>query len=129
MFVSGQVESTLAPETAASQQRRGSDVAQTTGDIEDKVKTHLLGFTLFSMCINLSSPCLVKAVAPRPLPPPPTVSVDLEGRKRSTEGRKAVAAVTSSSVSSCNEEFLPPKVVSKLPALQCSKKGMRLCHL
>lgn len=112
-FVSVQVESTLAPEVAASQQRRGSDVAQTTGDIEDKVKMHLLGCILFSMCIILSLLCLVKAVAPRPLPPPPTVSVDLEGRKRSTEGSNAVAATASSSVSSCNDEFLQPKVVSK----------------
>uniref|UniRef100_H3CP87 Serine/threonine-protein kinase Nek4 n=1 Tax=Tetraodon nigroviridis TaxID=99883 RepID=H3CP87_TETNG len=50
------------------------------------------------------------AVAPRPLPPPPTVSADLGGRKRSTEGRNALAAATSSSLRSCNE-VPPPKVV------------------
>lgn len=95
--MSVQVESTLAPETAASQQCRGSDAARTSGDID-----------------------------PGPLPPPPTVSVVQEDRKRSTESRNAAAATASSSVRSCNDEFLLPKVVSELPTHQCNKKEMRL---
>lgn len=132
MCVCVQVESTLAPETAVSQQRRGSDVAQMTGDTEDKVKMPWLPFMVFSsfyQCVLNCLLSLVKAAAPRPLPPPPTLRVDLEGRKRSAEDRNAVAATTSSSVGSCNDEFLPQKVVRKLPAPQCNEKGMRLCHL
>lgn len=47
VFVSVQEESTSASETAASLQHRRRDIAQTTGDIEDKVKIHLLEILFF----------------------------------------------------------------------------------
>lgn len=50
VFLSAQVESTLAPETAASQQHRGSEAAQTTGAIEDKVEVHLFFDSHFFHC-------------------------------------------------------------------------------
>lgn len=73
-------------------------------------------YNFLSICNHFSFLYFVKAL--RALPPLPTVSVDLEGSgksKRSTEGKKASAA-TISSPGSCNNVFLAPKLVSKLPA-------------
>lgn len=105
--------------TAAQRERRSTDDWGYRGPGEDALDQLMLFFIFLSMCVKLSPLCLVKAAAPRPLPPP-TLSVDLKGRKRSTEDKNAVAATTSSSVSSCNDEFLPQKVVRKLPAPQCN---------
>lgn len=115
--------------TAAQRQRRSTDDWGYRGQGKDALASIHAFFIFLSMCVKLSPLSLGKAAAPRPLPPPPTLSVDLESRKRSTENRNTVAATTSSSVSSCNDEFLPQKVVRKLPAPQCNQKGMRLCHL
>lgn len=49
VFLSVQVESTLAPKTAASQQHRVSDVAQTPGDTEDKVEMGAWIYTFFTV--------------------------------------------------------------------------------
>ncbi|XP_029287017.1 LOW QUALITY PROTEIN: serine/threonine-protein kinase Nek4 [Cottoperca gobio] len=77
----------FSSEPSLSQQHRGRDIRRTHGD-QDKVKR----------------------VAPRPLPPPPVESKAVEGRKRSrrsTEGKRASEAATSTSVSSSKDGFLP----------------------
>lgn len=51
---------------------------------------------------------------PRPLPPPPTASLDLEGRKKGK--RSTEAKIVSAASTSCNDVFLAPKLVSKFPA-------------
>ncbi|XP_038551666.1 serine/threonine-protein kinase Nek4 isoform X2 [Micropterus salmoides] len=77
----------FSSEPSVSQQHRGRDTRWTHGD-QDKSKVS----------------------ASRPLPPPPVESTAVEGRKRSrrsTEGKKASVAATSTSVISCKDGFLP----------------------